>query len=66
MCHNNKMPSKEEYKYILKYIDNEDTITSEFSGYISIDDIAYKLRDFLCACGWAEERIKEIIRLEEE
>lgn len=53
-----------EYKYKLQLIDDEDIITSEFSAHITVEDLILKLRDFLCAAGWGEEKVKEMLNLE--
>lgn len=51
MCNGKKMPIDDNYKYVLKYIDDDHAVTSEFSGFVSIADLAHYLRDFLCAAG---------------
>ena len=54
------------YKYYFVYIDDDKRVTSEFSASICMDDLMENLRDFLCGCGWSEDKLKEYIRLEDE
>ena len=61
MCHCNKMPIDDEYKYVLKYIDGDHIATSEFSAFITIEELDTHLKDFLCSAGWHEETVNRII-----
>lgn len=50
------------YKYILSYIDNNTKVTMEFNAEITIDDLRYRLRDFLASSSWDDKLIKRIIK----
>lgn len=52
------------YKYKLQHIDGRDVITHEFPADIGAETLIRHLRDFLCACSWSEEQVKDILNME--
>lgn len=51
----------DNYKYKLQYFDGNKIVTHEFSADITSDELAYNLRDFLCACSWKEDTVENDI-----
>ena len=51
----------EDYKYELKYIDEDKRITHEFNADIDVTGMAENLRDFLCGCSWSEKQANNIV-----
>lgn len=57
----------DNYKYKLQYINNDETVTFEFPADIGAEELMWKLRDFLCACSWLEDTVRnDILRIGEE
>lgn len=60
------MNESETYKYNLQYQNNKTTISHTFSAFINSEDIKWQLRDFLCACGWNENIVRnDILRIDD-
>lgn len=55
--------NEENYYYEFRYVDGGDSITiMKFSAEITIEDLAYRLRDFLASSSWSDKMIKKIIK----
>lgn len=57
---------EKEYKYVLKYINGDNTSTMEFNASVTADELVHYLRDFLCSASWSDDAIKDILNIEEE
>lgn len=51
----------DNYKYKLQYFSGDKTVTHEFNANITSDELAYNLRDFLCACSRKEDTVENDI-----
>ena len=46
----------ENYKYILKYVNDDKELTSTFGAEINLNDLKAQLKYFLRGCGWSESQ----------
>lgn len=51
-----------DFYYELKYVDNDTVSIMKFNAELSIDELAYHLRDFLASTSWSDKVIRKIIK----
>ena len=53
--------SKDQYEYILTYIDGDKEVSHTFSAFCTGEEMRSHLRGFLAACSWLPESIDKIL-----